>query len=589
MPPPRLARVLRVARIRALLAILMALGLAGGLALPGTARPTRAATQLKAVIIVGPTGSLTSGYESSADAVAAAAAANGMAVTKLYTPNATWANVAAATAGANLVYFAGHGNGFPNPYVNFLQPQYNDGYGLDPGKCSSATDCPTYYGEQYVSQVKLAPNAIVLLNHLCYAPGASEPGNPVPSLSVAVQRADNFAAGFLAAGAGAVFAADGGDFPNLVNALFSSAATTTMDQLFEANGFNGTSDQYLPSSRTGWARIHIDPESGGLVYTHVVTGDLGLTVADWSGGDAPDPDRYSGADRYGTAAAVATGFFKPSISTAFVATGANFPDALAGAAAAGKAAAPILLTEPDALPAATIQALQVLKPANIVILGGTGVVSSAVASALKQYATSGTVSRLAGADRYATAAAIAKATFPSGSPTVYVATGETFPDALAGSAVASGLGSAVVLVAGDVIPTPTMDVLRTTLKPSKLVILGGSGVVPDSTVAQLAAATGASVERLWGPDRYATAVAISQAAYPSGAKVVFLATGVAFPDALAGAPLGGPLLLVSPNGAPQSVLDEVARLKPTRIVTLGGTGAVPVGVEDQVKAAAGLG
>jgi hypothetical protein len=281
MPPPRTALTPHRGRFRALLAVGMALGLVVGLALPGTVGRTRAATQLKAVIIVGPTGSLTSSYENSANAVAAAAAANGMAVTKLYTPDATWANVAKDTAGANLVYFAGHGNGFPNPYVGFLQPQYNDGYGLDPGKCSSKTDCPSYYGEQYVSQIALAPGAIVLLNHLCYAPGASEPGNPVPSQSVAVQRADNFAAGFLAAGAGAVFAADGGDFPSLVDALFSAPDTTTIDQLFETNGFSGAADQYFTSSRTSGARLHLDPQSGGLVYTNTVTGYLGMTVSGW--------------------------------------------------------------------------------------------------------------------------------------------------------------------------------------------------------------------------------------------------------------------------------------------------------------------
>ncbi|TAM73725.1 MAG: hypothetical protein EPN50_03765, partial [Chloroflexota bacterium] len=102
MTPPRTPPARNPRRLpRALLATAAALGLLATVALPGPSQVARAATApLKAVIIVGPTGSLTATYKQSADAVAAAALANGMAVTKLYTPNATWANVKAATAGA---------------------------------------------------------------------------------------------------------------------------------------------------------------------------------------------------------------------------------------------------------------------------------------------------------------------------------------------------------------------------------------------------------------------------------------------------------------------------------------------------------
>ncbi len=62
-------------------------------------------------------------------------------------------------------------------------------------------------GEAYLrSAVRLAPGAVVVLSHLCYASGNSEPGDPEPTTDVAVQRADNFAAGWLAIGADAVIA-----------------------------------------------------------------------------------------------------------------------------------------------------------------------------------------------------------------------------------------------------------------------------------------------------------------------------------------------------------------------------------------------
>jgi hypothetical protein len=275
-------------RVRLVAILAAALILSVTAALPA-AGPVRAATQLRAVVIVGPVGSLSTGpssaYVRDAEAVAKAAAAKGMAVTKLYPPeagvpgvrDATWANVAAATAGANLVYFAGHGNGFPNPYISYLQPQVDDGYGLDP---SANGNTPTYYGEQAVKSVKLAPGAVVLLNHLCYAPGASEPGNPIPAQATAINRVDNFAAGFLAAGAGAVFADDGSGMATLVNDLFSAPLTTTVDQLFASVDFHGH-DIRAASVRTPGASLHLDPSRTGVYYDHAVAGRLTMTIDQW--------------------------------------------------------------------------------------------------------------------------------------------------------------------------------------------------------------------------------------------------------------------------------------------------------------------
>ena len=64
-----------------------------------------------------------------------------------------------------------------------------------------------YYGEYYIrNYIRLAKNAVVILNRLCYASGNSEPGHANPTKSVAQRRVDNFGAGFLRAGARGVFA-----------------------------------------------------------------------------------------------------------------------------------------------------------------------------------------------------------------------------------------------------------------------------------------------------------------------------------------------------------------------------------------------
>ena len=94
------------------------------------------------------------------------------------------------------------------------------------------------------------------------------------------------------------------------------------------------------------------------------------------------------------------------------------------------------------------------------------------------------------------------------------------------------------------------------------------------------------MRRLAGADRYATSVAVSAATFPDGADAVFIATGLAFPDALAAVPAaaaaGGPLLLVPPDELPAVVADEIRRLAPARAVVLGGTGAGSAAVEDEL-------
>lgn len=91
-----------------------------------------------------------------------------------------------------------------------------------------------------------------------------------------------------------------------------------------------------------------------------------------------------------------------------------------------------------------------------------------------------------------------------------------------------------------------------------------------------------AASRLAGSDRYGTAVAISRAGFPATAPVVYVATGEAYPDALAAAPAaahqGGPLLLTKSASLPTSVADEIKRLKPKKIVVVGGAGVVSDGV-----------
>lgn len=292
--------------------------------------------------------------------------------------------------------------------------------------------------------------------------------------------------------------------------------------------------------------------------------DPGLTIA--------DATRRFGADRYATAAAISAAHFAPGAPVVFVATGLDFPDALAAGPAAAKLGGPVLLVAQDALPDPTAAELARLAPKRIVVLGGEGAVSANVLTALAAFSPD--VSRVSGADRYATAVATSQAAFGPGVPVAFIATGLDFPDALSGSAAGAKLGGPVLLVPRGTVP----DVVAAELKrltPASIRVLGGPLVVSD-TVLEALRAYSPDVSRLAGADRYATAAAVSAATYAPGVASLELATGLNFPDALAGAPLGGPLLLVPGGGSlPSSVATEVLRLKPAHLEPLGGTGPVP--------------
>jgi LAS superfamily LD-carboxypeptidase LdcB/putative cell wall-binding protein len=331
-------------------------------------------------------------------------------------------------------------------------------------------------------------------------------------------------------------------------------------------------------SRAARALLALFMTLSALVVAAPPAAAAGLTV-----------ERLSGADRFGTAAAISRAQFPAGAPVVYVATGASYPDALAAGPAAARAGGPILLVTATEIPRATDAELRRLLPSRIVIIGLRGAVSDAVAQRLDAYDTGGGVTRVGGGDRYATAAAISAAHFPQAVPVAYVATGANFPDALAGGVAASVAGAPLLLVGRDVIHDATRAELGR-LAPGRIVIIGGTGAVSDSVARALRTYTrDGSVTRIAGADRYATAVAVSRAAFPSGASAAFVATGRSFPDAMVAVPAaarsGAPLLLVPGTSAPAAVEAEVRRLAPNRLVLLGGTAALTERVTLELRVA----
>ena len=391
---------------------------------------------------------------------------------------------------------------------------------------------------------------------------------------------------------GSYFATAYGDADEIVGRVLNQP-NTSYGAIFAAG------DGYSPSTLTDSAhednpsaRVWVQQTTisgfhfGEPDYWYAFAGDPNRTPAGASmplGG--PEMQRLSGADRFGTAAAVSAASFSPGVPVAYVATGANFPDALAAGAAAAELGGPVLLVTGSAVPASTAAELARLQPVTIKLIGGAGVVSDGVLDALRGYATSGVAERVAGDNRYATAAAVSANTFGPGVDVVYVATGKNFPDALAGVAAAGVSGAPILLVSPTGVPAETAAEL-TRLQPGRIVVLGGSGVISDEVAAELGGYTTEGVTRLAGGDRYSTSAAVSTGTFASG-QTVFIATGRNFPDALGGGPVAGivpgPLLLVPGSSLPASVAAELERLDPDRVVILGGTGVVTEGVLNQIR------
>lgn len=173
-------------------------------------------------------------------------------------------------------------------------------------------------------------------------------------------------------------------------------------------------------------------------------------------------ERVSGVDRYATAAAVVQRFFFQPPG-AYYASGTAYADALAGGAAAAYRQWPLLLTAPDFVPDSTIAV-----GAERIALGGPAAISDPVVAQLR-------ARRVAGSDRFATAAAVALDAFPS-REIVYLATGLDFPDALAGTAAAARDAAPLLLTRSDCVTAPVRAAVEN-LGATSRVVLGGTAAV----------------------------------------------------------------------------------------------------------------
>lgn len=184
-----------------------------------------------------------------------------------------------------------------------------------------------------------------------------------------------------------------------------------------------------------------------------------------------------------------------------------------------------------------------------------------------------TTNRIEGTDRYNTAVQVSQQTAP-GVPVVYVASGDSYPDALSAAPAAAKQGVPLLLVTRDSIPQSVLTELAR-LRPQKIVTVGGTSAVSDAVLQQLNAF--APTTRIQGTDRYNTSIQVGAILGAHHSGKVYLATGANFPDALSAASAAGyqdaPLLLVdgSTGTVSPALASALSSWGVTQVTIVGGT------------------
>lgn len=302
--------------------------------------------------------------------------------------------------------------------------------------------------------------------------------------------------------------------------------------------------------------------------------------------DQPTAERRSGPDRVATALAVTRDrdeslnvYGAPADPSVVLASAESYPDALVATALADRWGAPLLLTPQAGLDARVAQELREhLRPGSTVrLLGGEAALSSDVADAVR--AGGWKVERVAGGDRFATAAAVAEAVATAEGRQrcdVILSTGTNFADG-ATAAASARAQRPLLLTDGATIPPATAEALAQCAGDAggdgTLIAVGGPAVEAAATLT--GAASGLRVIAAAGSNRYETGAALLRES-PGNDEWLVLTTGEDYPDALVGGTYGVPVLLTAPDALPPATAAALSERRGTirRLVVVGGQNAV---------------
>lgn len=360
--------------------------------------------------------------------------------------------------------------------------------------------------------------------------------------------------------------------------MFFYGCTSLQEVKFGDSFVFVSTDSFLPSQYS-WDVPITWQNSEGMVFA---AKDIPSFTADTYRAVVGSMPRLAGYTRYETAGLLFDQGNWQQGGSIVLASGANYPDALAASALAGDLNAPIMLTDPNGLSPETEQRIQNLKPSCVYIVGGKAAVSVNVERRVAQLTGTGaSIKRIAGDTRYDTSLKVASS-LSSPSDTVIVTTGTNYADALSISPYAFATGSPVVL------SSPSSGLSDSALKAikkagyKKAVIVGGISAVPASVTSQLKAQGIGNITRLSGDTRYATSAKIAEFELKQNVGFTvdgaYLATGQNFPDALAAGALSGkhlaPLLLVDTGAHEACSFLSKYKGEVSRVTFVGGTSAI---------------
>lgn len=215
-------------------------------------------------------------------------------------------------------------------------------------------------------------------------------------------------------------------------------------------------------------------------------------------------ERFGGVNRYDTAIKIARAGWTES-QNVILTFGGDYPDSLSAVPLAKKYNAPILITQKYTLSSDVTQCLKDLKVSNVIIVGGTGVVSTSIETTLKNMGIS--VDRIAGKDRYATSLEVAKRLvddYTISDKDVYVVLGDNFPDALSIASVAAEKQRPILLISKNNIPPTVLSFIKDQCVKPNIYIIGGVGVISESAFNILKTTNYNTITRISGRNRYET-------------------------------------------------------------------------------------
>ncbi|WP_343216127.1 cell wall-binding repeat-containing protein [Clostridium mobile] len=323
-----------------------------------------------------------------------------------------------------------------------------------------------------------------------------------------------------------------------------------------------------------------------VVATIFTFGFVGTAYAQ----DTYNVKRLYGMDRYKTSASISNKFNDETTNNVIVASGKNFPDALAGSVLSKKLNAPILLvgnTSNERKDSIEYINSHLDKNGTVYILGGQGSVNEEFINNMKSQGYKNFV-RLGGKDRFDTNKHIVNFMNVEKHTPVVVVNAYGFADALSVSSIAASKGYPIIMTSNSSLSPEGKSMIKN-IEPSEVYIIGGHASVGDKVISEIKtlipSLDNSKIIKLAGADRYDTSLKVCNR-FNLDTDTAILANGSNFPDALSGSALAAkfdaPIILT--NGQDITKQREFLNDRSYKnIFLLGGSGSIDFLVEYSLK------